>query len=165
MKSRPALLLLLFLFLLQSSCYLQCGGHPIGSGHTAGHSPMAVEGPQTWTINGQVFPVKATYYLALPEGLQYTIDYELPASVPLPHQDDTALAIAFPLMEHAYRAGLYNRTDVSKLGTGHLTPSRIGVALYHLEGWHRRGYATALSVDQIKLRLAATPNPTNVTGQ
>ena len=125
--------------------------------HTAGHGPMALEGPSTWSIGGTPYRVSATYHLALPEGLQYTIDYELPAATPLPKEQEPALAFAFPLMRHAVESGLYQRTSVNKVGAGSLSPSRIGVALYHQEGLRRRGYAVALSVDEIRQRAASQP--------
>jgi hypothetical protein len=116
---------------------------------------MAVQGPEVWTIDAQQYKIDATYYLTLPEGLQYTIDYELPTSVKLPHEAEAALAIAFPLIRYAYEHQLHQRTNISKSGSGEVGASRIGVALYHVEGVHRRGYAAALSLDQIRQRIAS----------
>lgn len=159
MRKKFPLVAIEIFFLLQTCCYLRCGGAPIGSGHTAGHTPMAVQGPEIWTVDGKPTTVAATYYLALPEGLQYTIDYQLPAAVAIPRDDASALPIAFPLMRHAYETGIYKRTSISKAGSGHLDPSRIGVALYHLEGARRHGYATALAISDLKQRIAASGEP------
>jgi hypothetical protein len=163
MKTRTPLSLLLALFLLQSSCYLRCGGPSTGSGHTAGHNPMAISGPETWTIGGKNHHVQATYYLALPEGLQYTIDYQLPPDIALPSQNEPALAIAFPLMRHAFENNLHKRSTISKAGVGDLAPTRIGVALYHVEGLHRRGFAVALSTAEIQGRIASESRPSGAS--
>lgn len=137
-----------------SACQLHCGSVP-GSGHTGGYSRIVPQGQETWTINGRPYAVAATYYLPLPEGLQYTIDYQLPPSLDVPHDDTNALAIAFPLIAYAYESGLYRRSSISKAGTGSMAPTRIGVALYRMEGPARQGYATALTLDQVRHRLAS----------
>jgi hypothetical protein len=122
--------------------------------YTGGQSPIALQGPTIWSINGKQYHVSATYYLALPEGLQYTIDYELPPSVPLPHEREAALAIALPLMQYAVHSGLYKRTAVTKRGSGAVAPSRVGITLFRQEGIRLRRYGVALSVDEITLREA-----------
>lgn len=121
---------------------------------------MAILGPETWMISGHPYGVQATYYLALPEGLQYTIDYLLPAGQRLPHQNDAALAVAFPLIRHAFESGLYKRSAISKPGTEGVATSRIGVAIYQAEGLHKRGYAVSLSLGEIQQRIGSlTANP------
>lgn len=122
--------------------------------HIGGQSPIALQGPTSWSIDGKQYQISATYYLALPEGLQYWIDYELPPSVAFPHERESALAIALPLMQYAVHSGLYKRTEVTKIGSGSVAPSRVGVALLRQEGIRIRRYGVALSVDEIPLRGA-----------
>lgn len=138
--------------LLQSSCYLRCGGPAVTSGHTAGAAPMATQAPAVWNIKGKTYQVGSTYYLALPEGLQFTIDYELPAEIELPQDTEAALAIALPLMQHAVESGLYQRSTIEKVGTGEVLAKRIGVALFKPQGALRRGFAVALSLEEIRQR-------------
>ena len=45
-----------------------------GPGATA--TPIARSGSESWTIAGKHYSVVSTYYLALPEGFQFTIEYE-----------------------------------------------------------------------------------------
>ena len=114
---------------------------------------LAQNGPERWVADGQAYQVTSTYYLQLPEGLQYTIEY--------PHNfddygrmtDEIALEIAFPVMKYAYLNGLHNRFHIRKLGQGSLSPSRIGVALVEGQGARVRGYRVALTLDQIKERI------------
>jgi hypothetical protein len=71
---------------------------------------MAKSGPESWSIDGTQYAVTATYYLALPDGLQYTIDYQAPASLDLDNMTDArAFEAAGPLMRHAVSANRYSR--------------------------------------------------------
>ena len=127
------------------------GGAAVG---TAGNTPFAREGPEQWRIDGQVYRVESTYYLRLPDGLQYTIEYPWrfrPSEEAM--NDDRALETAFPLMKHAYENGLYKRVSTIKIGQGELKPSRIGVTLFQRRGKKVRGYRVALTLAQIKKRI------------
>lgn len=127
------------------------GGTAVG---TAGNAPLAREGPQQWRIDGQVYRVESTYYLRLPEGLQYTIEYPWQfRSADGPMDDRRALQIAFPLMKHAYEKGLYKRASIAKLGKGKMKPSRIGATLFQRRGEKVRGYRVALSLAEIQKRI------------
>lgn len=92
---------------------------------------MARLGAETWDIDGKQYVVATTYYLALPDGLQFTIEYE-----PKDGLDATSLTgeqafeAAFPLMKYAFEKGLYKRSKISAAGKGELSVSAIGVALY-----------------------------------
>ena len=121
---------------------------------TAGHSPMAKQGPETWEIDGKKFNINSTYYLALHEGLQYTIECAWKFS----DQNQTisqeeALNAAFPMMQYAYDKGFYKRTSISKVGGGSVEATRIGVVLSESIGARTRGYRIGLSIGEINQRL------------
>ena len=68
------------------------------------------------------------------------------------------MAIAFPLMQHAFENKLYKRTQVSKIGEGPIGVSRIGVALVERQGPKSHGYRVAPSLAEIQSRIEATKN-------
>ncbi len=123
---------------------------------TGGYSPMARSGPEQWRINDKTYNIEATYYLALPEGLQYTIEYPWTfASEKNRMNDKRALEISFPLMKYAYEQELYKRTSIGKLGQHTTAPSRIGVTLFEKIGNNKvKGYRVALTVDEIEKRVS-----------
>lgn len=124
---------------------------PVG---TAGNQPFAQSGSEEWVIDGKTYCISSTYYLRLPEGFQFTIEYPYRFVQADTHMnDERALEIVFPMMKHAYRSNLYKRTSVTKLGQGQLVPSRIGVVLFERRGGSSRGYRVALSLDQIRERI------------
>lgn len=125
------------------------------SNNTAGHAPMAASGPETWTVEGKTIDVQKTYLLALPEGLQYTIEttYDFGSSAQLTITQPQAVDIAFPIMKYAYENNLYSRTSISRNGTP-LTPTRIGVVLIQNINGRSRGYRVGLSLDEIRARGA-----------
>jgi len=131
---------------LMASCQFRCGG-------AAG--PMAASGPETWTIDGKTYQVAATYYLGLPEGLQYTIEIPWKFEKASPMNDDVALAIALPLMQHAFKNDRYKRMQFAKAGEGQVEANRIGVALVEQDGQRSHGYRVALSVPEIRSRIEA----------
>lgn len=128
-------------------------GTPAAVG-TAGNQPLAQSGPEEWIVEGKACRIASTYYLRLPEGFQYTIEYSYRFSQDDGSMDDDrALALVFPLMKHAYTNGLHTRASVYKLGQGAITPSRIGVTLFEKDGGSTRVYRVALSLDQVKKRI------------
>ena len=112
---------------------------------------MAWSGPELWQIDDRKYQIRSTYYLALPEGLQFTIEYPYAFSSPLSEVTrEQALQVAMPLIRHAYDAGLYKRSQVTKVGAGSVEPTRIGVVLVQGEGPAQRGYRVALPVEAIQ---------------
>ncbi|MCD4699981.1 MAG: hypothetical protein K8R91_05360 [Phycisphaerae bacterium] len=138
---------------------------------TGSNQPMAQSGQEQWQIDGKGYRIESTYYLTLPKGLQYTIEYPWKFKVPIAEMnDERALEIVFPLMKHAYEKGLYKRMRISKLGKGNIATSRIGVTLFERHGKEVGGYKVALSLDEIKRRIeqenppATRPHPSRATG-
>jgi hypothetical protein len=121
---------------------------PVG---TAGFHPIAQSGSEEWVEDGKTYKIASTYFLQLPQGFQFTINYPYPFTQADANMDDNrALAIVFPIIKHAYTSGLYTRYTVAKLGEGPLVPTRIGVVLYEEAGQGARGHRIGLSLDQIK---------------
>ena len=123
---------------------------PVG---TAGNPPLARSGAEEWVVDGKTYKIASTYYLHLPEGFQFTIEY--PHSFSQSHgemNDARALDIVFPLMKHAYGNGLYKRASTIPIGQGKEV-TRIGVVLFEKQGGNVRGYRVALSLDQIRKRI------------
>ena len=106
-------------------------------------------------IDGRTYRVAGSHYLMLPAGLQYTIEYPCRfRSSDGPMNDERALEIVFPLMKHAYQRGLHRRRTVTKVGRGPVAPSRIGVVLFTRQGQRVQGYRVALTLGEIKRRIA-----------
>jgi hypothetical protein len=131
----------------------RCTGGRSGAGASAGPwLPMAKTGPESWTVDGTEYRVTATYYLVLPDGLQYTIDYEAPPGLDLEHMDDArAFAAVAPLVQHAASANLYSRQVIRDLTSGAAVPvKKIGVSIYRQSGIRTRAFRVARSLDQLK---------------
>ncbi len=121
---------------------------------TAGNQALAQGGAEEWVVDSRSYKIASTYYLRLPEGLQYTIEYPYQFSQSDGSMDDErALEIVFPLIKHAYANDLYKGASVARVGQGVLVPSRIGVTLFEKHGEKTRGYRVALNLDQIKKRI------------
>ena len=133
---------------------LSCGTLSSQAVGTAGYRPMAQSGAAQWVIDAKTYNIASTYYLRLPKGFQYTIEYPYRFSQPLKNMDnECTIKIVFPLMKYAYTSGLYKCASVIKVGHGRLVPSRIGVVLFEKQGAITHGRRVALSVDQIKKRI------------
>ena len=110
----------------------------------------ARSGAEMWTIDGQVWQIESTYYLALPEGLQYTIDTPVDK---VPELQVVALDQAWPLIRYAYVTQLYLRSKVPAYGENEKSASRIGVSLLHRRGMITNGMRVAMSLGEIRERL------------
>ncbi len=128
---------------------------------TGSNQPTARSGQEQWWIDGKKYRIESTYYLTLPEGLQYTIEYPWKFKAPTAEMnDERALEIVFPLIKHAYEKGFYKRVKILKLGKGNIAPSRIGVTLFERRGKEVGGYKVALSLDEIKTRIEQAKSAT-----
>jgi hypothetical protein len=116
---------------------------------SVGFNAMAQQGPETWVLDGVPSRIEATYYLVLPEGLQFTIVVPV-ESVPV--SQSAALEQAWPYIRYAYEHKLYLRTHVERDGTS-MQPSRIGVALVLHLGAQTRGYRVAMSTTDVEARI------------
>ncbi len=140
--------LVIFLVLFSLGCNVNFDSN------TSGHSPMARQGPETWEINGKKMDITSSYYLALPEGLQYTI--ECPWKFGDPNRaisKEEAMNAAFPLIRYAYEKELYKRSSITKVGSGPMEATRIGVVLSETNGQGTRGYRIGLSIAEIQEKL------------
>jgi hypothetical protein len=113
---------------------------------------MAAKGAETWAIDGKTYSIGSTYYIVLHPGerLQYTIEY-LTSD---PHlvdglNDESAAEIAMPLMKHAWKQRLFDRSTVTSATGGTLNATLIGVAITYREGVRSRGFRVQRSIDQI----------------
>jgi hypothetical protein len=154
-RMRMKSILAILAALAVGGCNVQSGAHGGGGSSVA---PMAVLGPQAWTIDGKQWQIESTYYLALAEGLQFTI--ETPVET-VPGLEVVALDQAWPLIRHAYVQQLYLRSKIHKVGAGDLSATRIGVSLFHRDGVTTRGMRVAMSSDQIHERIESEKNDGN----
>ena len=98
-------------------------------GEGASGAPIAASGPQVLAFRGNVYNVITTYFLRFPEGLQFTIEYQVPAGVDIVGMtDEQAYEVAYPLMRGALDQGWHRRAKVE--GIDDPTVSRIGMVLY-----------------------------------
>lgn len=139
------------LFLSGCRCNVNRGTSTRGS---PGFSPMAQTGPLDWTIDGKKIKIENTYYLALPKGVQYTIEYAVPPEIKLEGiSDEEAFEIAFPLMAYAYKNNLHKKSKITKFGTGKVEPTLIGVALMKKEGIRTSGYRVSRPLQEVAKKL------------
>ena len=120
-----------------------------------GNKFMAWSGQETWDINGRAYEIRATYYLGLPAGLQYTIEYPY-AGADAIFNDAEALKVAWPVIRHAYEAGLYKRAKIIDKGGRSVPRTRIGVTLLKEGGGMTKGYRVGLSLEEIRRRSEAS---------
>jgi hypothetical protein len=111
---------------------------------------MAKSGPETWSFDGASFQIASTYYLALPDGLQYTIDYQAPIDLDLGNMNDArAFDAVAPIMRHAATAKLYARHVVRDAG-GNAVP---------VNGVHTHGFRVSRSLEQLQEPSTAKTEP------
>jgi len=139
-----------------AGCNVRCNAN-LGDG--ASPTPMAATGSEVWTIEGKAWRIEATYYLARPEGLQFTV--ETPVEK-VPAVEVLALDEAWPLIRHAYLQQLYLRTKLRAFGADGVSATRIGVSLFHREGASTRGMRVAMSLGQIRDRLESEKRKTSI---
>lgn len=143
MKRRQLVALLAFVTLGAS-----CRRESAPASHTS--LPIARSGPRVLAFRGNVYNVISTYYLALPEGLQYTMEYEVPASIDVfGISDERAYEVAYPLMRGAIDQGWPKRTDIHRIGGSTPSLSRIGVVLYS-NGSRSRGTRVARDIQVVE---------------
>lgn len=119
-----------------------------------GFNTMAQQGQESWVIEGASRNIDATYYLALPEGLQFTVEVPV-GSVPESHS--AAQEQAWPYIRHAYEHDLYLRAQIKQNGTP-VQATRIGVALVQHLGAQHRGHRVAMSIADVEARLGSRQN-------
>jgi hypothetical protein len=125
MTRRAAIVLLALLPLLGSSCRKKSATE--GTDGT----PIAPSGPQVLAFRGNTYDVIDTYYLRYPEGLHFTIEYQLPYHVDIVGMtDEQAYEVAYPLMRGALDQGWHQRTKIESGDGATSSVSRIGIALY-----------------------------------
>jgi hypothetical protein len=125
-----------------------------------GFFPIAgtATGAEQWIIEGRSYNIKSSYFLVLPEGVQYTVTYQLPpAQVGV--EDEQAELLAFPIMVHIVENELHLRTWIGTLD-GKINPERIGITFLYSQGQGATGYRYGLSIGEIKKRIAAAENQT-----
>ena len=121
-----------------------------------GLASMDRGGATTWIIDGQDYAIQDTYFSVLPEGLQFTIEYEVPPGVdPTQLSDQQAYEIAAPIMQHAYEKRLYQRTAANRVGSGKQDVRRVEVGLF-VRGMagSSRGRRVSRSVEDIARRAS-----------
>ncbi len=113
---------------------------------------LAATGAETWQIEGKTYSIGSTYYLVLPPGeqLQYTTEYLISDPQLLDGlNDERAAQIAMPLVKHAWKQRLFERSTVTSAKGGALRPSLIGVAITYRDGLRSRGFRVRRSIEQI----------------
>ena len=131
-----------------------------GTGDIAGGHPMGRSGPEQWTVEGQRYAISDTYVLALPEGMQYTIEYPYDppdGSPPRPRTVPNALRVACPLMRDALATGRYKTKDVNRVGHGKVVPDHIGVVIFERTKTGSSGFRMGLAISDIPIRCGPPP--------
>ena len=153
LRNWPSLTIITIICLAQFACKFSVNS---GSGGGGTSLPIAQQGAEQWTIDGKTYRIKSTYYLRMPTGaLQYTVEYLCDDCTKILEgiTEEKAIDATFPLMKYAYERGIYNRSQISKSGTGELKPTQIGVAITQKNGAHEKGYRVAQSLTQIASRV------------
>ena len=141
---------LVFVLLCSVGCRCQT------SGSAGPFLPMAKAGPEVWRVDASEYRVAATYYLALPKGLQYTIDYRVPDEVKVEGMTEAAAYdLAFPLMRYAYEHESYKRAVIKRSGTDEQQVALIGVSLFKGNFGYTKGYRVSRALSDIKARIGA----------
>ncbi|HEY6783566.1 MAG TPA: hypothetical protein VI159_01370 [Gemmatimonadales bacterium] len=118
---------------------------------------MAANGPETWTIDGKPFQIRATYFMVVGGRLQFTIDYLCADRCPefAGLSDEGAFAAALPVMRYAVEHSLHSRTEVRRSGSELMKPELIGVAITQQVDGRDRGYRVARTLEQVRAAMEA----------
>ena len=149
MSRVPRFLICLALLACMGACQLRCGGPQTSA--AVGFNPIAPMGPEIWQINGSPRRIDASYFLALPEGFQFTVEVPFDS---VPSDKAKAKELAWPFIRYAYEQRLYQRMRIRRPGKGPVESTRIGVALVQHVGAVSRGTRLAMSFNEIEARLA-----------
>ena len=94
-------------------------------------TPIAPSGPLELAFRGNAYKVIDTYFLNYPDGLQFTIEYQVPSHVDIVGMtDEQAYEVAYPLMRGALDQGWHRRTKIQLVEGTTANVSRVGIALY-----------------------------------
>ena len=127
-----------------------CACDPTPDLPATGSQPIAATGPQVLAFDGNVYNIIATYYVAFPDRVQFTMEYEVPASIDvIAVSDERAYHIAYPLMRGAIGQGWQKRTRITRIGGSTPPVSHVGVVLYS-NGSRSRGRRVARDIKTIE---------------
>lgn len=127
---------------------------------------LSPAGTEHWQLDGKMYLVDSTYYLLLSRGLVYVIDHPCDFRAPPGLADKQALAIAYPLMKHAYEREYYKRTEFVRPGGAEIECEYIYVALVNRKGGIVTGYRVGLPISELKaLILQGGPVPSGPTSR
>ena len=126
MTRRPIVALCALIPLLAFSCRRKSA-----EGEGTDGAPIAPSGPQVLAFRGNVYKVIDTYYLKYPDGLQFTIEYQVPSTVDIVGMsDEQAYEVLYPLMRGALEQGWHKRAKLEPIDGSIPSVSRIGIAAY-----------------------------------
>lgn len=127
---------------------------PVGA---SPYLPMATKGPEVWQIGDRTYQISYTYYIGMPDGLQYTIECPWPTDIkPDKRTQENARDLAFPLMQYACEEELYKRATIRQHGKGKITATLIGVVFFEKKGIVFSGSRVNLTIDEIMKKIEAT---------
>ena len=121
-------------------------------------APIAATGAERWTIEGRSYNIKSSYFLVLPEGVQYTVTYQLPPAQLEGLEREQADQLAFPIMVHIVENELHLRTWIKAVAGEEVNPERIGITFLYPQGQGATGYRYGLSIAEIEKRIATAEN-------
>jgi hypothetical protein len=146
MKRLAVIALVAWAPLLGSAC--RCEPTPDAGPKTS--LPIAASGPQVLAFRGNVYNIITTYYVASPDSIQFTIEYEVPSSIDvIGISDERAYEVAYPLMRGAVEHGWQKRMEIKRIAGATPPVSRIGVVLYS-NGSRSRGTRVARDIKTIE---------------
>jgi len=126
----------------------------VGYGCEKGGVPqMARNGPEVWRVDGHAYRISSTHYEHGPhDSVLYAVGFRVAAeSDLLGVNEQTARALAWPILRYAYEHNSYERVRIRPL-RGTLTPIvRIAVDLLPPlgTGQDKPGYRVVLSIGEI----------------
>lgn len=123
--------------------------------HSGQFLPIAKSGPIEWTVDGEKTNIVNTYYIAFPEGMQYTCECKVPKYYNFDNMTEFEhKQFAFPLAKFIYENEMYKKLKITKIGTGKKEVKFIGIVLFNNQGALDRGYRTQFTLDEIRSRVA-----------
>lgn len=74
---------------------------------------MAVRGREVYTVHGTDYDIQATYFVVTDGEGMYVVEWNLPANVEVPADDEVAKTLVMPLMQHVARERHYQRQRIT----------------------------------------------------
>jgi len=117
--------------------------------------PKSGSGPLVWNIDGKEYRIKNTCYVMFPPNLYFFIECELPENADISNiTPEQEVEWRTPLIDYAYKNGLYKRIETGSSSCKDMPVIAIGVSFIVSTRAGKAGLDTNERIAEIQARLS-----------